>query len=104
MGSAVCQRILFRQLCRVIPCLARSILANGVAVRGLGRDGNCRECRDCGGDIFFRVSRQKIHLEKPPRIFEMAMAGLPSVSKSPQDMQYASGRDPAMKKTCSAFA
>jgi hypothetical protein len=34
----------------------------------------------------------------------MAMAGLPSVRKSPQDMQYASGRDPAMKKTCSAFA
>jgi hypothetical protein len=72
MGSAVCQPIIHHCLCRSIPCLGRSILANGGAVRGLGRDRNCREHGGRSGDIFFIVIRQKFHTENPPRISEMA--------------------------------
>jgi hypothetical protein len=60
---------------RSIPCLGRSILASGIAVRGLGRDCNCREYGGRSGDIFFIVVRQKFHSENPPRISEMADGG-----------------------------
>jgi hypothetical protein len=81
----------------------RSILANGGAVRGLGRDRNCRECGGCSGDIFFIVVRQKFHSENPPIISEMTDGGKPSGRKSLPGMHYASGRDPAMERTCPAF-
>jgi hypothetical protein len=75
MGSAICLRTIHLCLYRSIPCLLRSTLANGGAVRGLGRDCNCREYSGCSGDIFFIVIRQKFHSENPPRISEMADGG-----------------------------
>jgi hypothetical protein len=60
---------------RSIPCRDSGILASGGAVRGLGRDCNCREYGGCGGDVLFIVGRKKIHAETPPAISEMADGG-----------------------------
>jgi hypothetical protein len=75
MGSAVCLRLLRPLLRGSVPCLGRNILAIGVAVRGYGRDGNCREYGGYGGDIFFIVIRREFHAADPPEILEMANGG-----------------------------